>query len=138
MAEIITKQALRVRAALAGYLYVSPFSPSRPPIAPACTFGRSANGRVWRMYNSAMALGYYAALWQAFIVTLRALWRVVRQVFHEATGAMFAIFAIYGGMAVWRQYKSRPILWLMFFAAAYAITMATFAYFAFRRARKVR
>lgn len=90
------------------------------------------------MYNHAVSVGYYTALWRASIVTLRALWRVTRQIFHEATGAIFALFAIYGGMAVWRQYKSRPIIWLMLFAAAYAATMATFAFFAFRRARKVR
>jgi len=85
-----------------------------------------------------MASGYLPALWTALVVTLRALWRVTRKVFHEATGAMFAVFAIYGGMAVWRQWKTRPIIWLMIFAAAYAIAMATFAYLAFRRARRIR
>jgi hypothetical protein len=90
------------------------------------------------MYNLAMAAGYYSALWKAFIVTLRALWRVTRQVFHEATGAMFAVFAIYGGMAVWRQYKSHPVPWLMAFAAIYAAMMAGFAYVSFRRARRIR
>jgi hypothetical protein len=85
-----------------------------------------------------MAAGYFSALWTAFIVTLRALWRVTRQIFHEATGTLFAVFALYGGMAVWRQWKSRPAVWLMAFAAAYAVMMATFAFFAFRRARKVR
>lgn len=85
-----------------------------------------------------MSVGYYTALWRAFVVTLGALWRVARQVFHEATGALFAVFALYGAMAVWRQYKSHPVVWLMLFAAAYAIAMGTFAFFAFRRARKVR
>jgi hypothetical protein len=90
------------------------------------------------MYNPRMAPGYFRALWNAFIVTMRALWRVTRQIFHEATGALFAVFALYGALAVWRQWKSHPIYWVMAFAVVYAAMMATFAFFAFRRARKVR
>lgn len=85
-----------------------------------------------------MAAGYFPALWTAFIVTMRAMWRVARQIFHEATGAIFAVFALYGGLAVWRQWKSRPVAWLMAFAALYAVMMACFSFFAFRRARRVR
>lgn len=71
-------------------------------------------------------------------VTLRVFWRVTRQFFHEATGVLFAFFAVYGGLAVWRQWKSRPIYWLMGFAVIYAGMMAAFAFIAFRRARRVR
>jgi len=78
------------------------------------------------------------ALWNSARVTLPVLWRVTRQVFHEATGALFALFAIYGAWAVWRQWKTRPILWVMGFALIYAAMMAAWAFAAFRRARRVR
>jgi hypothetical protein len=78
------------------------------------------------------------ALWQSFRVTLRALWRVGRQIFHEATGALFCLFAFYGGLAAWRQWKYRPTVWLMAFACLYAIMMAAFGFAAFRRARRIR
>jgi len=77
-------------------------------------------------------------LWQSILITLRVVWRVTRQVFHEAIGTLFAIFAIYGGVAGWRQWKYRPASWLVGFAVVYAVLMAGFAFFAFRRARRVR
>lgn len=72
------------------------------------------------------------------MVTLRVLWRVARQLFHETTGAMFGIFAAWGAFAAWKQWKHRPILWIMIVAIAYAVTMAVFAFTSFRRARRVR
>jgi hypothetical protein len=78
------------------------------------------------------------ALWQSIRVTLRALWRVTRQIFHEAMGALFCLFACYGAIAGWRQWKHRPTLWLMAFAFLYALMMAAFGLAAFRRARRIR
>ena len=78
------------------------------------------------------------ALWGAIVVTLRTLWRVTRQLFHEMTGALFGLFAAWAAFAVWRQWKQRPALWLMGFAIAYAVMMAAFAFASFRRARRVR
>jgi hypothetical protein len=75
------------------------------------------------------------ALWRSAIVTLRVFWRVTRQLFHEATGAFFGVFAAWAAFAAWKQ---RPILWLMGLAIAYAIMMAGFAFASFRRARRVR
>jgi hypothetical protein len=76
--------------------------------------------------------------WRSAGVTLRALWLVARQLFHEAAGTLFAAFAIYGLLAAWRQWKYHPVPWLMAFALIYAVMMAVFAYVAFRSARRIR
>jgi glycerol uptake facilitator-like aquaporin len=76
-------------------------------------------------------------LWRSSLVSLRALWRVTRQIFHEAMGTVFAVFALYGGLAAWRQWKTRPIAWLIAFSIAYAIMMLVFSFVAFRRARRL-
>jgi hypothetical protein len=78
------------------------------------------------------------ALWRSFIVTMRVAWRLMRQLFHEATGAFFGIFAAWAAFAAWKQWKHRPALWLMGVALAYAIMMAAFAFTSFRRARRIR
>ena len=78
------------------------------------------------------------ALWRSIVVTMRTLWRVTRQLFHETTGALFGLFAAWAAFAVWRQWKQRPALWLMGFAIVNAIMMAAFAFASFRRARRVR
>jgi hypothetical protein len=77
-------------------------------------------------------------LWRSAKIALRVVWRVVRQVFHEATGALFGIFAVYGLLLAWRQWKNRPVLWLVGFAVVYALMMGAFAFGAFRRARRIR
>lgn len=77
-------------------------------------------------------------LWRSTMVTLRVFWRLARQLFHEATGAMFGLFAVYGGFAAWKQWKHRPAIWLVCFAIAYAIAMAAYSFSSFRRARRVR
>ena len=78
------------------------------------------------------------ALWNSSRVTYRALSRVARQLFHETTGAIFIIFAIYGVLAAWRQWKLHPVAWIMGIAIVYALMMAAFAYLSFRQARRVR
>jgi len=77
-------------------------------------------------------------LWRSAVVTLRVLWRVTRQLFHEATGALFGVFALYGAFAAWREWKHRPTIWIICFAIVYAAAMAAFAFTSFRRARRVR
>jgi hypothetical protein len=89
-------------------------------------------------YNPYMSLRVLAALWRSALVTMRVLWRVMRQVFHEAIGAMFGIFAAWGAYAAWKQWKHGPILWVMGLAIVYAVTMAAFAVESFLRARRVR
>ena len=78
------------------------------------------------------------ALWRSFIVTMRDAWRLARQLFHEATGVFFGVFAAWAAYAVWKQWKQRPALWLMGIAVVYAIMMAAFSFASFRRARRVR
>jgi hypothetical protein len=78
------------------------------------------------------------ALWRSIKVTLRAFWRIARQLFHEATGALFAVFAAWAAFAVWKQWKHGPALWLLGLGIAYAIMMAVFAFASFVRARRVR
>jgi glycerol uptake facilitator-like aquaporin len=85
-----------------------------------------------------MSANLLTALWRSAGVTLRALWRVTRQIFHEAMGAIFAIFAGYGVLLAWRQWHQRPVWWLLMFAIGYAAMMAAFAFLSFRSARRVR
>jgi len=78
-------------------------------------------------------------LWQSIKVTLRVLWRVIRQLFHETTGALFGLFAVFGAVVAWREWKhGSSVLWIMAVAIAYAIMMGAFAFGAFRKARRVR
>jgi hypothetical protein len=77
-------------------------------------------------------------LWQSIMIFLRVVWRVTRQLFHETTGVFFAIFALYGAIAAWREWKYHPAHWVIGFAVLYAAMMAAFAFFAFRRARRIR
>lgn len=77
-------------------------------------------------------------LWRSALVTLRNFWRVARQLFHEATGALFALFAIEGIWMAWRQWKYHPVWWLVTLAAGYSLMMGFFAFASFRRARRVR
>jgi hypothetical protein len=79
-----------------------------------------------------------SSMWRSAAVTLRVLWRVARQLFHETTGAMFGIFAAWAAYAAWKQWKRGPALWILVLAIAYAVTMAVFAITSFRRARRVR
>lgn len=85
-----------------------------------------------------MSARMISAFVRSCIVTLRAWWRLARQLFHEATGAFFVVFAAYGGYMVWRGWKHGPTRWLMAFGAIYALMMAAFAIDSFRRARRVR
>jgi glycerol uptake facilitator-like aquaporin len=85
-----------------------------------------------------MSASILPALWRSLVVTLRVWWRVIRQLFHEFTGALFLIFAAYGVFVVWREWKHRPAPWVIGFVIIYALLMAAFGFNAFRRARRVR
>jgi len=85
-----------------------------------------------------MPAGFSSNLLKSSKVTWRVWWRAARQFFHEAVGALFATFAVYGAVAIWRQWHTRVAAWLLGFAIVYAITMAVFAVSSFRRARRVR
>jgi glycerol uptake facilitator-like aquaporin len=79
-----------------------------------------------------------SAFVRSSIVTLRVFWRITKQLFHETTGALFAVFAGYGGYVVWKEWKHGPSLWLMAVGAAFAFMMGAFAFGSFRRAKRVR
>ncbi len=79
-----------------------------------------------------------SALVRSCIVTLRTFWRITKQLFHETTGAFFAVFAVYGGYIVWKEWKHGPSPWLMAVGAVYALMMGAFAFGSFRRAKRVR
>jgi len=85
-----------------------------------------------------MSSSLLPALWRSIVVTLRVVWRVTRQLFHEFTGALFAVFAAYGAFIVWKEWKHRPAVWITGFVVIYVLMMAVFAFTAFRRARRVR
>jgi hypothetical protein len=108
--------------------FAAPIHPTQPPCLT----------RIRLYYNLSMPANMLPALWRSSAVTFRALWRIARQVFHEFAGAMFIIFAGFGALAAWRQWKTRPVLWLIGFAIVYVLMMAIFGLVSFRRARRVR
>ena len=65
------------------------------------------------------------------------LWRVLRQLFHEATGAIFAVLAIAWLNAAFRAWTRDGVAWLIAIAVAVALLFAFFAVTSFRRARKL-
>jgi hypothetical protein len=69
---------------------------------------------------------------------LRTFWKLARQLFHETTGALFALFAIYAGTAAWKQIRQPGGAWIGALAAAYATMLALFSIWSFRSARRVR
>jgi hypothetical protein len=89
-------------------------------------------------YNRPVSARFFQALWKSLRVTLRAVWRVVVQVFHEATGALFCLFALYGALAAYRAWKFHPGAWIITFAVLYTLVMAAFGVTSFRRAKKIR
>ena len=68
----------------------------------------------------------------------RTLWRVVRQVFHESTGAMFLILAFFWSAAAVRQWLRGSAPWLWLALGGFALVLITFGVSSFRAARRVR
>ena len=85
-----------------------------------------------------MGIGWIAAAWRSAMIVLRAIWKAARQLFHEAAGVFFALFAVSGGVAAWRQWNHAQIPWLMAAIAAYTLMMLYFSFASFRSARRVR
>ncbi|MFZ0640306.1 MAG: hypothetical protein WAN33_07100 [Candidatus Acidiferrales bacterium] len=88
--------------------------------------------------TSASGPNWLAAAWRAGATMLRAFWKLARQLFHEAAGTLFALFAIYAGAACWKQIHQPGGEWIAMFAAAYAAMMVFFSIASFRSARRVR
>jgi len=85
---------------------------------------------------------FFVALWRAIQTFLATLWRVTRQLFHEAAGTMFLLLAFGGGLSTWRYWKQMTPgtsgAWLVALAASFTGMMAYFALASFRSARRVR
>jgi len=67
----------------------------------------------------------------------RRLWRTLRQLFHEVTGAIFAVLALGWLNAAFRAWTRDTARWLVGIAVAVALLFVFFAVTSFRRARKL-
>jgi multisubunit Na+/H+ antiporter MnhB subunit len=67
----------------------------------------------------------------------RRLWRVLRQLFHEATGAVFAVLALGWLNAALRAWTRDVARWLIGMAVAVALLFMFFAVTSFRKARRL-
>jgi hypothetical protein len=67
----------------------------------------------------------------------RRLWRVLRQLFHEITGAVFAVLALGWFNAALRAWTRDVARWLIGVAVAVAFLFVFFAITSFRRARRL-
>ena len=65
------------------------------------------------------------------------LWRALRQLFHETTGAMFAILAFVTLMSAFRAWQNGAARWIVALPIAYALMMIYFSVTSFRNARRV-
>jgi hypothetical protein len=67
----------------------------------------------------------------------RRLWHVLRQLFHEVVGAVFAVLALGWLNAAFRAWTRDVARWLVVLAIAVAVLLVFFAVSSFRRARKL-
>ena len=67
----------------------------------------------------------------------RRLWRVLRQLFHEVIGAVFAVLALGWLNAAFRAWTRDVARWLIGIAVAVAFLFVFFSVTSFRRARKL-
>ena len=67
----------------------------------------------------------------------RRLWRALQQLFHEVTGAVFAVLALAWLNSVLRAWTRDVAPWLIAMAVCVAALFVFFAVTSFRRARKL-
>lgn len=65
------------------------------------------------------------------------LWRVLRQLFHEVVGALFAVLALAWLNAAFRAWARDVARWLIGIAVMMALLFVFFAVTSFRSARKL-
>jgi hypothetical protein len=65
------------------------------------------------------------------------LWRVLKQLFHEVTGAVFAVLAVAWLNSAMRAWTRDVAHWLITIAVCVAALFVFFAVTSFRKARKV-
>jgi small-conductance mechanosensitive channel len=68
----------------------------------------------------------------------RRLWRVLKQLFHEVTGAVFAVLALSWLNSAVRAWKNDVAYWLIALAVCVAGLFGFFAVTQFLRARRLR
>jgi hypothetical protein len=67
----------------------------------------------------------------------RRLWRVLRQLFHEVVGAVFAVLALGWFNAALRAWTRDAAHWLVGIAIAIGLLFVFFGVTSFRKARKI-
>jgi hypothetical protein len=68
----------------------------------------------------------------------RSVWRALRQLFHETTGAMFFLLAFSWASAAVRNWLQKSAPWLWALCASLALVFVMFGWTSFRSARRVR
>ncbi len=79
-----------------------------------------------------------AAIWAALQAFLQGVWRAIRQLFHEVTGAFFVIFTAIGAVGIWREWHGGGRGWVLGVSLGFTLMMGFFALTSFRNARRVR
>jgi hypothetical protein len=67
----------------------------------------------------------------------KRLWRVLKQIFHETVGAIFAILALGWFNSAFRAWTRDVAYWLIDVSVAVALVFVFFAVSSFRRARSL-
>jgi predicted Co/Zn/Cd cation transporter (cation efflux family) len=67
----------------------------------------------------------------------RTAWRALKQLFHEMTGAMFALLALAALNSALRAWRNGSENWIVALPIAYALVMTYFAVTSFRFAKRV-
>ena len=96
---------------------------------PLCPFATLA------CYNGGMSGRLVGAIWSAASGFLQTIARVVRELFYEITGALFAVFAVAGAASTWREWQ-RGATWLAALGVGFTVMMAWFAFTSFLRSRR--
>lgn len=78
------------------------------------------------------------SLFSAFTGFFRALWRAVRQVFHETVGTLFFLIALSSIQSAYRAWHRGAGQWLVGVSGGYAALMIVLGVMSFRDSRRVR
>ena len=70
--------------------------------------------------------------------SFRVIWRALRELFHEVTGAMFFILAVAALQASYRSWHNRASGWMVGMTIGYALLMIFFGVLSFRDSKRVR
>jgi hypothetical protein len=89
------------------------------------------------LYYNQHLMRILEALWAAVEAMVRGIWRALRQLFHEVTGAFFALLAVLGVAGAWREWKQGSPIPIVMGAALFALWMGYYAVSSFLSARRV-